>query len=322
MRTTAAIAVGFILDLIIGDPSYPFHPVVLMGKGISWLEKILRKVFPKTEKGELMGGTILALIITVVTYTFGYLIIHLAGRINSYVSFAAECIIAYQCIAVKAMLKESENVLAKVKTGDIKLAGQAVKRIVGRDTEGLDMKGVIRADIECLAESLCDGVIAPVFFLIAGGIPLGLAYKAVNTMDSMIGYKNDRYLYFGRTAARLDDIAGFIPARLSALLIVLLSFMGGDGGRSFRIWRRDRYRHASPNSGQTEAAMAGALNVRLGGPAKYFGQEIDKAYIGDDIKTPGTEEIQKAEKVFKAASILGIILLFFARAVIYVNLKI
>ncbi len=323
MRTLAAVVVGFITDIIIGDPDYPFHPVRLIGKMIAGLEKLLRKVFPKSKAGELSAGLIMVVIITAVTYSAGWLAVWITGKISIYLLFALEALISYQCIAVKAMLKESENVLDKVKTGDISSAGQAVKRIVGRDTDKLDMQGVIRADIECVAESLCDGVIAPLFYLMIGGLPLGLAYKAVNTMDSMTGYKNDRYLYFGRAAARLDDIANFIPSRLAAFMIMAGSFFcGRDFKNSFVIWKRDRYKHASPNSAQTEAAMAGALGIRLGGPAYYFGERYEKEYIGDDIKSVEKEDIIGADKIFAVASLLGLIVLGTFRVLILCKLYI
>ncbi|MCR4657952.1 MAG: adenosylcobinamide-phosphate synthase CbiB [Lachnospiraceae bacterium] len=336
MRTAVMITIGFILDLIIGDPSYGFHPVVIIGKMISLLEKILRRIFPKKSVCEALAGGILAVIITLVSFYSGWGLMYLADKINTYVSFALGCLISYQCIAVRAMLRESRNIYEVIKTGDIHKARKAVGRIVGRDTDGLDMEGVIKADIECVAESLCDGVIAPLFWLMIGGVPLGLAYKAVNTMDSMIGYKNDKYLWFGRAAARLDDIANFIPSRIAALLImfchrvlkscqqnrpsVTKSCQQNRPFDTFHIWMRDRYNHASPNSAQTEAAMAGILGLRLGGPASYFGKKVDKPYIGDDIKSPEAEDIPKANSIFLASSIAGLIVFAGVRVLIYVNL--
>lgn len=316
MRTAAMVSIGFILDLIIGDPSYPFHPVVLIGKMISFFDKHLRRIFPKKPTGEAVAGVITAVTITLVSFYAGWGLMYLAGKINTYVSFALGCLISYQCIAVKAMLKESRRNYQIIKTGDIQTAGTAVKRIVGRDTDELDMEGLIKADIECVAESLCDGVIAPLFWLMIGGVPLGLAYKAVNTMDSMIGYKNEKYLWFGRMAAKLDDIANLLPSRIAALLIMAVSLSPA----SFRIWKRDRYNHASPNSAQTEAAMAGCLGLRLGGPASYFGKKVDKPYIGDDIKSPKPDDILKANRIFLFSSIAGLIVFAGIRLLIYVNL--
>ncbi len=309
------VLIGFILDLIIGDPSYPFHPIVLMGKMISFLEKLLRRIFPKKPAAEAVAGGITAVTITLVSFYAGWGLMYLAEKINTYVSFILGCLICYQCIAVNAMLKESKRNHQIIKTGDIQAARKAVKRIVGRDTDELDMEGLIKADIECVAESLCDGVIAPLFWLMIGGVPLGLAYKAVNTMDSMIGYKNEKYLWFGRTAARLDDIANLIPSRIAAMLIMAVS----PSSVSYRIWKRDRYNHASPNSAQTEAAMAGCLGLRLGGPASYFGKKVDKPYIGDDIKSPEPDDILKANKIFLFSSIAGLIIFAGIRLIIYVN---
>ena len=338
MRTAAAITVGFIIDIVAGDPDYPFHPVILMGKMIRSMERLLRRMFPEDRVSETAAGAIMAVMVTIVWYYIGYIFLRLAGAANTYVLFAAECLICYQCIAVKAMLKESRNVLENIKTGDIEKARKAVGRIVGRDTGALDMQGVIKADIECVAESLCDGVIGPLFYMALGGVPLALAYKAVNTMDSMVGYKNEKYLWFGRTAARLDDVANFIPSRIAAMLILLTGRKEPKEPSPrlprkepkepsprlplspFGIWRRDRYKHASPNSGQTEAAMAGVLGVRLGGNASYFGEPVEKEYIGDDIKSPSTDDIIKANRIFAVASVLGLILVTGIRALVYVNL--
>lgn len=334
MRIGAALAVGFIIDVIAGDPDYPFHPVILMGRMIGFLEKVLRRIFPKNPAGGTAAGGVMAVMVTLVWYYCGHMILGLLDHLSTYVSFAAGCLICYQCIAVKAMMKESRNVLQNIKTGDISKSRSAVKRIVGRDTGSLDMEGVIKADVECVAESLCDGVIAPMFWMAVGGVPLMLLYKAVNTMDSMTAYKNSRYFYFGKTAARLDDIANLIPSRIAAFLIITSVWAGGhicgtDGTgdisvshpcrSAFRIWKRDRYRHASPNSGQTESAMAGALGIRLGGNASYFGQMVEKPYIGDDIRSPEEYDIVRANRIFMTASTLGLIVFVGIRLLIYVN---
>ncbi len=356
MRIAAALVIGFIIDVIIGDPDYPFHPVILMGKMIGFLEKHLRRLFSQNPCAETAAGGVMVVMVTLVWYYLGYVGLGLADRLNTYVSFAFECLVCYQCMAVKSMMKESRNVLENIKTGDISKARSAVKRIVGRDTGCLDMAGVIKADVECVAESLCDGVIAPMFWMAVGGVPLMLMYKAVNTMDSMTAYKNSRYFYFGKTAARLDDIANLIPSRIAAFLIITGVWVRGrfsvpllwvrgrfsvphlckqcnDGHKTgtekhtltqpaagaFRIWKRDRYKHSSPNSGQTEAAMAGALGIRLGGNASYFGEMVEKPYIGDDIRPPEEYDIIRANQIFRVASVLGLIVFAGVRALIYVN---
>ena len=347
MRIAAALVIGFIIDVIAGDPDYPFHPVILMGRMIGFLEKHLRRLFPQNPCAETAAGGVMAVMVTLAWYYLGYVGLGLADRLNTYVSFAVECLICYQCMAVKSMMKESRNVLENIKTGDISKARSAVKRIVGRDTGSLDMAGVIKADVECVAESLCDGVIAPMFWMAAGGVPLMLMYKAVNTMDSMTAYKNSRYFYFGKTAARLDDIANLIPSRIAAFLIITAVWARGrfsvphlckqcnDGHKTgtekrpltqpaadaFRIWKRDRYKHASPNSGQTEAAMAGALGIRLGGNASYFGEMVEKPYIGDDISHPEEYDIIRANQIFRVASMIGLIVFAGVRILIYVNYK-
>ena len=272
MKLVISIIMAIILDLILGDPQFLTHPVIIMGRCISKLEKILRRIFPDTEKGQLFAGLCLAIIMPVGTYAFFYIILLLLNQMHWILAFIFETFWCYQAIAIRDMIK---GVYTAVTTGSIRDARQAVSRIVGRDTSVLDRKGVIKAAVETVAENFSDGVMAPLLYMAIGGAPLALAYKSVNTMDSMVGYKNDKYLYFGRCAARLDDIAGFIPSRLSAIILILASlFCGKNAKNAFKIWIRDRYNHASPNSAQTEAVMAGALEVQLAGPAVYFGKKI------------------------------------------------
>ena len=324
---------SFLLDLLIGDPAGLLHPVVLMGRMICFLEKGLRAVFPSSKEGERAAGAVLALILPLLTLsiTGGAYLLMLQSCDPA--ALAALTVLdvfwGYQAIAVKDMLKESRNVYECLSGPDIGAARKAVGRIVGRDTEGLNEKEIIRAAVESTAESFSDGMFAPMFFLSLLGAPFAMCYKSINTMDSMVGYKNDRYMYFGWAAARLDDIVNFIPSRIAGLLIVPAAFIcqgktagdrsaqygenrtpgaGISGRRAFRIWKRDRLNHASPNSAQTEAAMAGALGIRLGGESSYFGKPVEKPYIGDALREAEREDILRANRIYLTASALGTLL--------------
>ena len=234
-------------------------------------------------------------------------ILYLAYHISFYLGLAVESFMCYQILATKSLKVESDRVYQEIQTGDIARARKAVSMIVGRDTQNLTIEGVTKAAVETVAENTSDGVIAPLFYMVIGGALLGFGYKAVNTMDSMVGYKNDRYLYFGRTAAKLDDIVNYIPARISALLMVVSCFLCGkefDGKRAWYIFKRDRYRHASPNSAQTEAVCAGALGIRLAGNASYFGKIVEKPYIGTNERTFTTEDMLIAIKTNSNAELL------------------
>ena len=314
MTVAAAALCGFVIDLLLGDPAWMPHPVVCMGRCISALEKLLRRIFPKTPKGELAGGVILAAVLPLGTLALTGLCVWGLGLIHPALSFALQVLWCWQALAAKGLRQESENVCRALVTGTLDDARKAVSRIVGRDTAALSREGVIRAAVETVAENFSDGVVAPLFWMLLGGAPLALAYKAVNTMDSMVGYKNDRYLYFGRAAAKLDDAANWLPSRLAALLLVAAApLTGQNAGRAFAIWRRDRRKHASPNSAQTESAMAGALGVRLAGPASYFGKIHQKPWIGDDTRPIEPEDITRAGRMLYAGSVLALLLLCGAR---------
>lgn len=314
MTVAAAALCGFVIDLLLGDPAWMPHPVVFMGRCISALEKLLRRIFPKTPKGELAGGVILAAVLPLGTLVFTGLCVWGLGLVHPALSFALQVLWCWQALAAKGLRQESENVRRALVTGTLDDARKAVSRIVGRDTAALSREGVIRAAVETVAENFSDGVVAPLFWMLLGGAPLALAYKAVNTMDSMVGYKNERYLYFGRVAAKLDDAANWLPSRLAALLLVAAApLTGQNAGRAFAIWRRDRRKHASPNSAQTESAMAGALGVRLAGPASYFGKIHQKPWIGDDTRPIEPEDITRAGRMLYAGSVLALLLLCGAR---------
>ena len=309
MKTLPAALCGYALDCLLGDPAAltPIHPVVWMGKGVRALEKTLRERFPKTESGELAAGTVMAASLSVGTVLSSGAILRLVRRKAPFAAFLLASVWSWQVLAAKNLRDEAKNVQSKLEHDSLDAARQAVARIVGRDTAALSPEGVARAAIETVAENFSDGVIAPMTYLMLGGAPLALGYKAVNTMDSMVGYKNETYLYFGRAAARLDDFVNYIPARLSALMLISAARLTGeDAGNALRVWRRDRRNHASPNSGQCEAAAAGALHLRLCGPASYFGVRHDKPYIGDDDRpvTPG--DIDRVCRMESAGTLLAL----------------
>lgn len=305
---------GFGLDLLLGDPAWMPHPVVWMGRCISALEKGLRTLFPETPRGELAAGALLAGILPLSTLAISAGGLWLGGLIHPGVRLALEVLWCWQALALRGLRDESMGVYRALTRGTLAQARTAVSRIVGRDTAALDREGVTRAAVETVAENFSDGVTAPLFYMLLGGAPLALCYKAVNTMDSMVGYRNHRYLYFGRAAARLDDGANFLPARLSALLLIASAPFAGQNTRgAWRIWRRDRRKHASPNSAQTESAMAGALGVQLAGPAFYFGVRQDKPYLGDPVRPIVPEDIPAANRMLYTASLLGLGLLVLLR---------
>lgn len=308
MTIILAVLCGFCLDLLFADPTWILHPVVIMGKCITVLERALRRIFPKTPKGEWMAGTILAIVLPLGTFGLTSGLLRLCAAISPLLAFAVETVWCWQAIAVKGLYHESMCV-SKALAVDVSFARKAVARIVGRDTDALTPEGVIKATVETVAENYADGVVAPLLFLMLGGAPLGLAYKAVNTMDSMVGYRNERYLYFGRTAAKIDDAANFLPARLAALLLVAAAyFTRQNAAAAYHIWRRDRRHHASPNSAQTEAAMAGALGVELAGSAYYFGKLYEKQSIGDATRNIEIADILHANRMLLVASVLCLLL--------------
>ena len=285
MMTVWAVLGGFVLDALFGDPAWLPHPVVYMGKAISKLEKFLRPRLPKTPQGELLGGAIVAFCLPVGTFLLTGLVCWGSARLHPLLGLAVQMLWCGQALAARGLVQESTNVYKELKKPDLPGARKAVSRIVGRDTAELTAEGVTKAAVETVAENASDGVIAPLLYMLIGGAPLALTYKAINTMDSMLGYKNEKYLYFGRVPAKLDDVANYIPSRLAGLLwVAAAAFTHNDAKGAWKIWRRDRRRHASPNSAQTESACAGALGVQLAGPAYYFGQYYPKLTIGDALR--------------------------------------
>ena len=303
MMTVWAVLGGFVLDALFGDPAWLPHPVVYMGKAISKLEKFLRPRLPKTPQGELLGGAIVAFCLPVGTFLLTGLVCWGAARLHPLLGLAVQMFWCGQALAARGLVQESTDVYKELKKPDLPGARKAVSRIVGRDTAELTAEGVTKAAVETVAENASDGVIAPLLYMLIGGAPLALTYKAINTMDSMLGYKNEKYLYFGRVPAKLDDAANYLPSRLAALLwVAAAAFTHNDAKGAWKIWRRDRRRHASPNSAQTESACAGALGVQLAGPAYYFGQYYPKRTIGDALRPIEPEDILRANRMMYVAS--------------------
>ena len=311
-----SLYIGYITDLIIGDPySFP-HPVKYIGKLIKSVENFIRKI-AKSDKGLKIGGFFLWFVTVGITFIITYEIIRLA-RFNMVVYVIINSIVIYTTLATKCLKDESVKIYKVLKTGDLEKSRIQLSYIVGRDTTNLNEKEIVRATVETVAENTSDGVIAPFLFMAIFGPVGGTFYKAVNTMDSMIGYTNDKYILFGRTAAKLDDVLNFIPARISGCLLTLAAYLlpGADGKNAWRIFLRDRRKHASPNSAHGEAACAGALHLRLAGDAWYFGVLHKKQFIGDNDREIVPEDIWKASLLmFLAEGILMVVLLMILAAV-------
>lgn len=308
-----AFIAGFVLDLLIGDPHFIPHPVRLIGSLISFCDKRLNcdAGYNISEKKinliKYKRGMLLAFTVIFATFAMSVIIIVAAYSINLYAGIIAEAVMTWQILATKCLRVESMRVYDALRTDGVDAGRRAVSMIVGRDTSVLDAAGVTRAAVETIAENTSDGVIAPMLYTAIGGPMLGFVYKAVNTMDSMLGYKNDKYMYFGRFAARLDDVVNFIPARISAYLMIAAAFIGGrqfDGKNAYRIFKRDRFNHASPNSAQTESVCAGALRVQLAGDAVYFGKLVKKKYIGDGLREIEYEDIKRANRLMYITAFL------------------
>lgn len=303
--TLLSVLLGFLIDCVLGDPARLPHPVVLIGKLISLSEKTLRKAFPKTNRGELAAGTVMAILVPIISAGVSFLILFGLWKLSPWAYFAASSVMCWQCFAARCLEKEAKKVVKALETDGLEAGRKQIAMLVGRDTEHLSEEQVIKAAVETVAENASDGVIAPMLFMLLFGAVGGFFYKAVNTMDSMVGYKNDRYLFFGRAAARLDDAANFIPSRLSALAMIAVSpILRLDGRNALRIFLRDRRKHASPNSAQTESVAAGALHVELAGPASYFGKVVEKPTIGDPDRPIERGDVNKTCALMYGASIL------------------
>ncbi len=313
------LILAFFVDLAIGDPRCLPHPVRIMGKAISHSELFLRSHF-STPSGEKKAGIFLVLMIVgpsfLITLILQETIFRVSDRTSVFVGTILLVYLIASTIAVRELINSAGLVIESVKDGSLVSARRKLSMIVGRDTESLSEKEVLRAVTETLAENLSDGVVAPLFYLVLGGLPLAISYKAINTLDSMVAYKNDTYINFGWAAARLDDIANYIPARITGLLIVLSVFVTtlfrrndnplSSAGRAFRIMRRDGRNHTSPNSGIPEAAMAGGLGIRMGGPSRYGGILDEKPYIGETEKEDYLSASADAIMIVQAASAMGV----------------
>lgn len=303
MTILTAVVLGFAIDALIGDPQGWWHPVCLIGDMVSSGERFLRSMLPKTPRAEFWGGVLLWLLVTFVSFFLPAVLLYFAWKVNFYLYFALQTLFCYQIFAAKSLKTESMRVYNALKDGNLDDARKYVSWIVGRDTDKLSAVQITKAAVETVAENTSDGVIAPMIFMLIGGAPLGFFYKAINTLDSMTGYKNDKYLYFGRFSAHADDIANLIPARLSGVMMVLSAgLISLNGKNAWRIFVRDRAKHASPNSAQTEAACAGALEIQLAGDAYYFGKLYQKPTLGDSIRTVEMEDIPRANRLMYSTS--------------------
>lgn len=322
MKLIYAMILGFAIDLLVGDPHGLIHPVQIIGWFITKIkngmqhmiygcsyQEVKEKNLPRKEKAELLSGYLLTTVIVLGTFAVVYGILFLAGKIHPYLAFALETFFIYQILATKSLKKESVKVYYKLKEGDLAGARVEISYLVGRDTMELDESEVAKADVETIAENTADGIIAPLFFIALGGAPLGFAYKAVNTLDSMVAYRNEELIHIGHASAHLDDICNFIPARIAAVLMILASaILRFDTKGAIRIFKRDRFNHLSPNSAQTEAVAAGALNIQLGGTHLYFGKPVVKPTIGDDIRPVEYEDIKRTNQMLYVSATLMLIL--------------
>ncbi len=297
--TALTIFAGFALDALLGDPQGFPHIVRLMGRLIAALEKRLYRFGAK-------GGVLLVCAVIPICAGVPFAALAFAYRAGPVWGLLLESLLCWQLLAARSLKDESMKVCRALEAGDTEASREHVAMIVGRDTAELDAAGIARAAVETVAENASDGVIAPIFYIALGGAALGCLYKAVNTMDSMVGYKNEKYLRFGRAAAKTDDILNYPPSRAAAVLMILSAYLLRlDGKNALRVWRRDRRSHASPNSAQTEAVCAGALGIRLGGPASYSGKMHDKPYIGDGTRPLLAGDIATANRLMYCAGVLA-----------------
>ena len=302
--TLLAILAGFVIDCFLGDPAGLPHPVCLIGRCIAFLEKRLRKYLPQTARGAFIAGCAMAVTVVLLSGVVPFCLLYLCQRVSVWLYFGVCCVMCWQIFAARCLEKEAKKVLACLAREDLPAARKQVGMLVGRDTDHLSETQVIKAAVETVAENTSDGVIAPLFWMMLGGPVAGFVYKAINTMDSMVGYRNEQYLYFGRCAAKLDDAANYIPARLSAIgMIIAAKLTGFDARNAMRIWKRDKRKHASPNAAQTEAVCAGALHIQLGGSARYFGKLHDKPFLGDPDRRVEREDISRCCRLMYGTSI-------------------
>lgn len=302
------VMAGFLLDLVLGDPRWLYHPVRLIGHLITRMERIIRSCLSGSKGKERIGGVLLVLIVVGISAAVPGVVLYAAYAYSFTLGLVIESFMCYQILATRSLKVESDKVYLALMYEGLESARKAVSMIVGRDTQSLTEEGVTKAAVETVAENTSDGVIAPLMFMMIGGAVLGFAYKAVNTMDSMVGYTNEKYQYFGTAAARFDDVVNYIPARISARLMIAATWiLGMDAGSARRIYLRDRYHHKSPNSAQTESVMAGALGVQLAGDAWYFGTLHKKPTIGDASRPVEALDIRRAHKLLYGTAVLAMI---------------
>lgn len=310
------LTLGYILDLLFGDPEWLYHPVRLIGKGITGAEKVTRKIFAKTKKGEFLAGLVTVILVVGLSYLIPAGILYLCRQWSKPFAFVLETFWIYQILAGKCLATEARQVGIVLKEKGLVAARRQLSRLVGRETKNLTRDEVIRASVETVSENTTDGEIAPLLFIALGGAPLGFAYKAVNTLDSMIGYRTEKYEMFGKVAARLDDVVNFIPARVAALLMIVSAWLCGyDAQAAAHVFAKDRYKHESPNSAQTESVCAGALGILLGGTHIYFGRPVYKPTIGQDLHRPKIGNIEDACILLGMTSFLMVFLLDLLRFV-------
>lgn len=313
-QIAVAMLLGFAIDCVLGDPHSLPHPVILIGKLITGLEKAFRRLLPKTPAGERWAGGLIWIVTVLVSGMAPWGILWACGRVSPWLALVVQGVMCWQIIAPRSLRDESMKVYTALKNGTLQDARHAVSMIVGRDTENLDAAAVTRAAVETVAENTSDGVIAPLFYIALGGAPLGFAYKAVNTMDSMLGYVEPPYKNIGCIPAHMDDVFNFLPARLSALLMLLAgSILGMNVKNGWKIFKRDRYHHASPNSAQTESVCAGLMGLRLAGDAVYHGVLHKKQYIGDALREITQEDIPGSCRLMYGTTVLMLLLCEAAR---------
>ena len=308
MNHLTALLLGFCIDLLLGDPRWLYHPVQAIGWLIVKLEPPLRRAFPDSDRGQVRAGVALVILVVGITGLVSGGVLWGLHRLHPMAGFAGEVILCWLILAAKSLRTESMKVVKALETGTLDDGRRAVSMIVGRDTEHLSEAEVLKAAVETVAENASDGILAPLLFAAVLGPVGGICYKAVNTMDSMVGYKNDRYLYFGRAAAKLDDVLNFLPARISGFLMAAAAFLGFDGKNAFRIFFRDRKNHASPNSAHTEAACAGALGLQLGGTHDYFGKPVVKPTIGDELRPVTRGDVAAANRLALDTALLALLI--------------
>jgi len=299
------IGIAFLLDIMIGDPRWFPHPVRMIGVCIEYCEKVLRRLIPS----EQVGGIFLTFIIVIGTYLVTYQLLIFFYEIRWSLGILVSIIIIFFSLSTRDLLRETGNVLKALKSGNLKTARKNLSRIVGRDTQNLSEEQIATGCIETSAENIVDGIIAPLFYAFIGGPALAMAYKSINTLDSMVGYKNDKYIDFGRASAKLDDVANYIPARIAAIVLPIASYLcGANYSNSVKILKRDGRKHPSPNSGIPEAAIAGALGIRLGGPSVYNDVRSDKPFIGDPQRNVSFDDISSTSKIVVVSAIIAVVI--------------